>query len=397
MRESLYTLKRVQDAVVTGKSVLVRVDYNVPLKEGQVADDTRIRASLPTLKNLIERGAKLVLLSHLGRPEGKVVAELRLDRVAERLKVLLERPVYKLDDCIGEEVSKRIQQGKAKDVFLLENVRFYPEETENDADFARHLAGLADLFVNEAFATIHRAHASTLGVTHFLPSYAGLLIQKEIEALSRLIDAPQRPYIAIVGGKKAESKIGVLRDLIDHVNAILIGGGVAFTFLRAEGYSIGDSLVDEALLEETTTLLKKAAEKDVSILLPKDVVAARKAEASAETSIFSVERIPPGWIGLDIGPETIRQFRGEINKAKTVVWTGPMGAFELPAFSRGTEAIAEGLAHSQAFTVIGGGETGEAVSKAGFTEGISYISTGGGACLALLRGKALPALDALCQ
>jgi phosphoglycerate kinase len=397
MEEVRCDLHRVQDASVEGKTVLIRVDYNVPLKDGCIADDARIRASLPTLTNLLERGAKLVLLSHLGRPEGRAVPELRLDRISARLEALLERPVYKLDDCIGEEISSRVKQRESGDVFLLENVRFHPEETENDPKFARQLADLADLFVNEAFATLHRAHASTLGVTDFLPSYAGLLIQKEIEALSRLIDNPTRPYIAIVGGSKAESKIGVLQDLINRVNAVLIGGGVAFTLLRAKGYSVGDSLVDESRLEEIAALFKKATEKEVSILLPKDVIAARRAEASAETAVFPAECIPPGWIGLDIGPETIRQFRTEIDKANTVVWTGPLGAFELPPFSRGTEAIAEALAHSEAFTVIGGGETGEAVAKTGFAKDISYISTGGGACLALLRGKTLPALDALCK
>ena len=397
MGKLLSTLKRVQDAVVAGKSILVRVDYNVPFKDGQIADDMRIRASLPTLTNLLERGAKLVLLSHLGRPEGKIVPELRLDRVSARLEALLERPVHKLDDCIGEEISSRVKQGGAGEVFLLENVRFHLEEAENDPEFARQLANLADLFVNEAFATLHRAHASTLGVTDFLPSYAGLLIQREIEALSRLINNPARPYIAIVGGVKVKSKIGVLQDLVNRVNAVLIGGGVAFTLLRAKGYSVGDSRVDESLLEEIAALFKKAAEKDVSILLPRDVIAAQKVEASAETTVFPAQEIPPGWIGLDIGPETIRQFRKEIDKAKTVVWIGPMGAFELPPFSRGTEAIAEALAHLEAFTVIGGGETGEAVSKTGFAKDISYISTGGGACLALLRGKTLPALDALCK
>ena len=397
MEEMLCGLQRVQDAPVEGKTILIRVDYNVPLKDGLVADDARIRASFPTLTNLLERGAKLVLLSHLGRPKGRAVPELRLDRVSTRLEALLERPVYKLDDCIGEKISERIQQGKPGDVFLLENVRFHLEETENDPKFARQLADLAELFVNEAFATLHRAHASTLGVTNFLPSYAGLLIQREIKALSHLIDNPARPYIAIVGGSKAGSKIGVLQDLINRVNAVLIGGGVAFTLLRAKGYSVGDSLVDESLLEEIAALLKKAEQKDVSILLPQDVVAAQKAEALAKTAVFSAQEIPHGWIGLDIGPETIRRFQTEIDRAKTVVWTGPMGAFELPPFSRGTEAIAEALARSEAFTVIGGGETGEAVAKTGWAKDISYISTGGGACLALLRGKTLPALEALCK
>ena len=395
MEEMLCRLRRVQDAPVEGKTVLIRVDYNVPLKDGLVADDARIRASLPTLTNLLERNAKLVLLSHLGRPDGKVVPDLRLDSVAARLEVLLERPVQKLADCIGEKIVTRVRQGKPGEVFLLENVRFHSQETENDPQFARQLANLADLFVNEAFATLHREHTSTLGVTCFLPSYAGLLIQKEVEALAHLIDHPDPPYVAIIGGNKAKSKIGALRDLLGHVDTLLVGGGIAFTFLRAHGYTVGDSLIDGALVGEINALIEEAAKKDVSILLPQDVIAAQKAEASTETALFSAQEIPPGWIGLDIGPETIHRFQTEIGSAKTVVWTGPMGAFELPPFSRGTEAIAEALARSEAFTVIGGGETGEAVAKTGWAKDISYISTGGGACLALLRGKTLPALEAL--
>jgi len=388
-------LRRVQDAPVEGKSVLVRVDYNVPLRTGTVADDSRITASLPTLHHLMERGAKLVLMSHLGDPEGKVVPELRLDPVADRLRDLLRRPVEKLTDCIGEAVSKAVGKGKPGDVFLLENVRFHPGESANDADFARSLARLGELYVNDAFAALHRAHASTEGVTRFLPSYAGMLIQKEIEALSRLTDRPERPYVAIVGGKKAESKLGALRDLLGRVDAILIGGGVAFTFLHATGHEVGASVVDESIVEEIRDVVRLAGEKKVRIVLPCDVVAARAVSASAETTTVPVDGIPAGWIGLDIGPKTVELFRREIARARTVVWTGPMGVFELEPFSQGTRAVASALAHARAFTVVGGGETGEAVFQMGEEHGISYISTGGGACLALLRGKSLPALEAL--
>jgi len=385
----------MQDAAVEGKTVLVRVDYNVPLADGDVADDARIKASLPTLNDLIDRGAKLTLLTHLGRPEGRIISELRVDPVAERLHVLLDRPVQKLDDCIGEEIKKAITKGAPGDLFLLENLRFHPEETANDAEFARSLADLGDLYVNDAFATLHRGHASTLGVTDYLPAYAGKLVQNELAALSPLIEEPARPYVAIVGGKKAKSKLGALRDLLDQVDVIMIGGGVAFTFLRAKGHSVGNSIVDESLLEEIKPLIQAAYEKNVLILLPRDVVIAEEVSATAETATCRADKIPAGWIGLDIGPKTIRTFQEQINAAKTIVWTGPMGAFELKPFSRGTLAIAEALADSEAYTVVGGGETGEAVAKLGWADRMSYVSTGGGACLALLRGKPLPALDAL--
>ena len=395
MGSLLNGLRCMQDAVVEGKSVLVRVDYNVPLADGDVADDARIKASLPTLKDLLDRRAKLTLLTHLGRPEGRIVSELRVDPVGERLQALLDRPVQKLDDCIGEEIKKAIKKGAPGDLFLLENLRFHPEETANDAKFARSLASLGDLYVNDAFATLHRAHASTLGITDYLPSYTGMLVQKELEALSRLVHEPDRPYLAIVGGKKARSKLGALRDLLDQVDAILIGGGVAFTFLRAKGYAVGDSVVDETILEEIKGLIRAAYEKDVLILLPRDVVIAEEVSATAETATCRADKIPAGWIGLDIGPEAIRTFQEQINAAKTIVWAGPMGAFELKPFSRGTLAIAEALADSDAYTVVGGGETGEAVAKPGWADRMSYVSTGGGACLALLRGKSLLALDAL--
>ncbi len=395
MTDLLKGLRRVQDAAVEGRSVLVRVDYNVPLSGGVVAEDARITASFPTLEHLLNRRAKVVLMSHLGDPEGRVVPELCLDPVAARLEALLGRPVKKLDDCVGDEVKTAIEKGVPADLFLLENVRFHAGESANDPRFAQELSQLADLYVNDAFAAIHRAHASTEGVTHFLPSYAGLLVQKEITALSRLTDRPERPYIALIGGKKAESKLGALRDLVGRVDAILIGGGVAFTFLHAKGYSVGASVVDASVENEIQEVVRLAGEKRTRIVLPTDVVIARAASATAQTRTVPVEEIPEGWSGLDIGPQTIEAFTQEINQARTIVWTGPMGAFELGPFSNGTRAIASALAGARAFTVVGGGETGEAVVAMGQAEGISYISTGGGACLAILRGKALPALEAL--
>ena len=395
MGNLLDRLRRVQDVAVDGKRVVVRVDYNVPLADGKVVDDSRIRASLPTLENILERGGKPILLTHLGRPEGRVVPALRLEPVASRLEELLGKPVRKLDTCVGDEISQAIENWEEGSVILLENVRFFPEETANEAEFARKLAGLGDIFVNDAFATLHRAHASTLGIADYLPSYAGLLVQKEIEALARLTNSPEHPYVAIIGGKKARSKLGTLRDLVDQVDAILIGGGVAFTFLRALGHNVGGSIVDESLFDEILLISQKAEEKGVSILLPSDAVIASEVSDSAESLIVPIEGIPSDGMGLDIGPETIALFLEKIATAKTVMWAGPMGAFEFSPFSAGTKEIGQAVAASDAFTVVGGGETGEAVKKLGLAEEISLISTGGGACLALLRGKALPALEAL--
>lgn len=388
-------VRRMQEAGVKGRTVLVRVDYNVPLRQGEIADDARIRASLPTLSSLLEGGAKVVLATHLGRPDGKAVPELRLDRVGERLSELLEWPVKKLDDCIGNAVADAISRGGEGDVFLLENVRFHAEEEANDEAFARALARNSDLFVNDAFATVHRDHASTLGVTEHLPSYAGLLMQRELDALSGLLDAPARPYYAIIGGKKAQSKLGALRDLTSYVDGILIGGGVAFTVLRAMGASVGDSWVDSESLDEAAAIVRAAEDRGVEIVLPVDAVLARRLDAQAETIVGAADSIPAGWAAFDIGPETVRAFRERIEGAKTLVWTGPMGAFECQPFAKGTIGIAEAVASSAAYSVIGGGETGEAVARSGFGDAVSYISTGGGACLALLQGKRLPALEAL--
>jgi phosphoglycerate kinase len=395
MGGQLTGIRRMQDADVAGKTVLVRVDYNVPLQGPQITDDERIRASIPTLEALIRREAKLVLITHLGRPEGKPVPELCLEPVAERLETLLGRPVRRLADCVGPEVALAIEDGEPGDVFLLENVRFHREETTNESAFARELASLGNLFVNDAFATLHRAHASTVGVTDHLPAYAGLLMQRELEALSRLTDDPERPYLAIVGGKKAQSKLGPLRDLLPRVDAILIGGGVAFAFLRAMEASAGPLGAEEELFEEITALVRAARERGVELELPQDAVLAREADPATETRLGDARSIPAGWRGLDIGPETVLRFQDRIRMAKTIIWTGPMGVFELEPFSAGTRGIAEAVAEADAFAVIGGGETGEVVKKLGLAERVSYVSTGGGACLAYLRGKSMPALEAL--
>lgn len=387
-------MRRVQDADVRGKRVLVRVDYNVPMDGGVIKDDGRVRASLPTLEHLLERGAAIVLVTHLGRPEGVPVPEWRLDGLAQRLQTLLGRSVRKLDDCVGDDVLRAVQASLPGDIVLLENVRFHREEEENAPAFADALAAVADVFVNDAFGTAHRAHASTVGVAQRLPAYAGLLVQQEVDSLSRLLHDPERPYVAIVGGKKASDKLGVLRDLVPRVNAILVGGGVAFTFLAALGAEVGDSRVDRELFADIQAISKLAAERGTDIVLPVDAVLAPSISAAAVV-VGDAARIPAGLSGFDIGPKTVARFAEVIAGARSIAWAGPMGAFETPAFSRGTRAVAEAVAAACAFSVIGGGETAEAVEEMGLSRRIGFISTGGGACLAYLRGKTLPALAAL--
>jgi len=372
-------LRKIQDADVEGKTVLVRVDYNVPLKGGSISDDRRIQASLPTIRWLLEHNAKVVLISHLGRPEGKVVEELRLDPVAGCLESLLGRSISKLDDCVGDAVLKAISEAENANVLLLENVRFHREEA----------------FVNDAFATMHRAHASTVGIADHLPSYAGFLVQAEIEALSPLLESPNHPYVAVVGGKKAQSKLGPLHDLAPQVDEIMIGGGVAMTFLHAMGIDVGASAVDHKVLEDVSEIRRIAMQAGTILHLPVDVVAAPELSDEIETVICPVNEIPDGWHAFDIGPETSRLFGERIVLAKTIVWTGPMGAYEIDSFSNGTRVLADSVAQSSAYSVIGGGETGEAMERFGVADRASYISTGGGACLALLRGKTMAALAAL--
>lgn len=385
---------------LSGKRVLVRVDFNVPLDDqGKITDDTRIRAALPTIKHLTNHGAKVILASHFGRPKGKVNESMRLTPVATRLSELLGQDVIKCDDCIGEAVAAAVAGMQNGQVAMLENVRFYAEEEANDPEFSKKLASVADLYVNDAFGTAHRAHASTEGVTHYLtPSVAGLLIEKELEYLQNAIEHPQRPLAAIVGGSKVSSKITVVETLLDKVDKLIIGGGMIFTFYKARGLNVGKSLVEDEFLELAKSLEAKAKEKGVTLLLPTDVVVADKFAADANTQTVSVENIPDGWMGLDIGPDSVKVFQEALADCKSVIWNGPMGVFEMEKFAAGTEAIAHtlaGLTTTGTCTIIGGGDSVAAVEKVGLADQMSHISTGGGASLELLEGKVLPGIAAL--
>ena len=383
--------KTVRDIDVKDKRVLVRVDFNVPIENGKVTDDTRIVASLPTIRDLIGRGAKVILVSHLGRPKGRD-EKLSLRPVAERLQALLGSPVAFVHDTVGPEVERVIQGMKPGDVVLLENVRFYPEEEKNDAAFAKKLASLADVYVNDAFGSAHRAHASTEGVAHYLPAVAGFLMEKELNYLGAALANPARPFVAILGGAKVSDKIKVIDNLLPKVDALLIGGGMANTFLQARGLNIGQSLVEKDKLDVARALLNKAGEK---IALPVDVVVADKFEANAQSKIVSVDQVPTDWRILDIGPKTIDAFERVLSTAKTVVWNGPLGVFEFPPFAKGTIEIARRLASLNATTIIGGGDSAAAVEQAGVADKMTHISTGGGASLEFLEGRELPGVAAL--
>ncbi|MBW4488587.1 MAG: phosphoglycerate kinase [Trichocoleus desertorum ATA4-8-CV12] len=393
------TVANLSSSDLAGKRVLVRADFNVPLDDqGNITDDTRIRAALPTIQELTSKGAKVILCSHFGRPKG-VDDSLRLTPVANRLSELLGKTVVKTDDCIGDEAAAKVGALQNGDVLLLENVRFYKEEEKNDPEFAKKLASLADLYVNDAFGTAHRAHASTEGVTHYLkPSVAGILIEKELKYLQNAIENPQRPLAAIVGGSKVSSKIGVIETLLDKVDKLFIGGGMIFTFYKARGLSVGKSLVEEDKLDLARALEAKAKEKGVELLLPTDVVVADNFAADANAQTVSIENIPDGWMGLDIGPDSIKVFQDALGQCKSVIWNGPMGVFEFDKFAQGTEAIAHTLADltkQGVTTIIGGGDSVAAVEKVGVADQMSHISTGGGASLELLEGKELPGIAAL--
>ena len=393
------TVANLSSSDLDGKRVLVRADFNVPLDDqGKITDDTRIRAALPTIQDLTSKGAKVILCSHFGRPKG-VDDSLRLTPVAQRLSELLGKTVVKTDDCIGDEAAAKVAAMQNGDVVLLENVRFHKEEEKNDPEFAKQLASLADLYVNDAFGTAHRAHASTEGVTHYLkPSVAGFLIEKELKYLQNAIENPQRPLAAIVGGSKVSSKIGVIETLLDKVDKLFIGGGMIFTFYKARGLSVGKSLVEEDKLELARALEAKAKEKGVELLLPTDVVVADNFAADANAQTVSIDNIPDGWMGLDIGPDSIKVFQDALSQCKSVIWNGPMGVFEFDKFAKGTEAIAHtlaGLTKQGVTTIIGGGDSVAAVEKVGVADQMSHISTGGGASLELLEGKELPGIAAL--
>jgi phosphoglycerate kinase len=393
------TLASLSATDLSGKRALVRVDFNVPLDEqGNITDDTRIRAALPTINDLTQKGAKVILASHFGRPKG-VDDKLRLTPVAKRLSELLGKEVIKTDDCIGDDVSAKVGAMQNGQVLLLENVRFYKEEESNDSEFAKKLAANADIYVNDAFGTAHRAHASTEGVTHYLtPSIAGYLIEKELQYLQNAIENPQRPLAAIIGGSKVSSKIGVIETLLDKCDKLIIGGGMVFTFYKARGLNVGKSLVEDDKLELAKSLEAKAKEKGVTLLLPTDVVVADAFSADANTQTVSVENIPDGWMGLDIGPDSVKVFQEALADCKSVIWNGPMGVFEIDKFAVGTFAIAHTLAEigkTGATTIIGGGDSVAAVEKVGLADQMSHISTGGGASLELLEGKILPGIAAL--
>ncbi|MBC7241532.1 MAG: phosphoglycerate kinase [Anaerolineae bacterium] len=384
--------KTVRDIDVAGKRVLVRVDFNVPLEKGQVTDDTRIRAALPTIRYLIDRGARVILMSHLGRPKGGPSDDLRLEPVARRLSELLGQEVHYVRDCIGPEVEAAVQALGEGEVLLLENLRFHPEEEKNDPAFAAQLAKLGDVYVNDAFGAAHRAHASTVGIAQYLPAVAGFLMEKELTFLGKALESPERPFITILGGAKISDKIGVIRNLLSRVDRLLIGGGMANTFLKAMGYEMGDSLVEMESLDIARELLQAAGDK---LRLPVDVVIADRFDNDAERRVVKVDAVPAGWRVLDIGPETVAAFRAELANARTVVWNGPMGVFEFPNFAAGTFAIAETLASLPATTIVGGGDSVAAVQKAGVAYQITHISTGGGASLEFLEGKTLPGVAAL--
>jgi len=391
-------IKDLNKNQLEGKKVLVRVDFNVPLNEElEITDDTRIEAALSTIKYLISNQAKVILMSHLGRPKGKVIEKLRLNPVAQRLGELLGQKVKKLNDCIGEEVEKVVLNMQKGEVILLENLRFYSEEEKNNPKFAKSLAKSADIFVNDAFGTAHRAHASTVGVARILPSYAGFLMAREIEVLSNLIENPVRPFVVVLGGAKISGKIEIVQNLLNIADKILISGGMSYTCLAALGYEVGNSLLEEYDLEVVKKMLKEAEEKGGKILLPVDLLITKEVSEKIEGKLFEIDNIPKDGIGVDLGEKSLIEFEKEIKKAKTVFWNGPVGVFEIEKYAKGTNRIAKILADMQGkvVTIIGGGDSIAAIDKIGLTEKMTHISTGGGASLEFLGGKKLPGIEIL--
>lgn len=387
--------KTIADLNVQGQRVLMRVDFNVPMQDGVITDDKRIRAALPSIKHLLEQGGKVILMSHFGRPKGKPEDAFRLDPIAKRLSELLGQSVQKADDCIGPEVTTLANSLKPGEVLLLENVRFYAEEEKNDPQFAKALAALGDVYVNDAFGTAHRAHASTAGVAEYLPAVSGFLMEKELEFLGRAVEEPKRPFVAILGGAKVKDKIAVIEALLNKVDTLIIGGGMAYTFFKAQGYEIGKSLLDAERLEFCQEIMAKAKEKGVNVLLPIDIVVGKEFAADTEHKVVPVTGIPADWEGLDIGPESTKLFSEAVKNAGTVIWNGPMGVFEFEAFAHGTRGVAQALAASSAVTVIGGGDSAAAVEQMGLADDMTHVSTGGGASLEFLEGKMLPGVAAL--
>jgi phosphoglycerate kinase len=392
----VFDKKTVKDVDVRGKRVLVRVDFNVPLTDGLVTDDTRVRAALPTLRYLVDHGARVIVMSHLGRPDGAPDPQYSLRPVRRVLQRLLGRNVVFVDDIVGPEAHEAVDRMVDGEIIMLENVRFDPGEKADDPEFAKKLASLADIYVNDAFGAAHRAHASTEGVAHCLPAYAGLLLTREVETLTSMLAHPERPFVAILGGSKVSDKFGVITRLLDCVDTLIIGGGMCFTLLVAKGISVGDSLVEQEWVEPAKGMLAKAIDKGVEIMLPVDFVIADAIEPDAETRIVSREEIPAGAMGLDIGPTTVELFKGEISQARTIFWNGPMGVFEMAPFENGTRQVAMAVArNNRAVSVVGGGDSVAALKKFDLEERVTFVSTGGGASMKLLEGSELPGIAAL--
>jgi len=389
--------KTIRDIEIQDKQVLVRVDFNVPRDKstGAITDDSRIKAAIPTIGYLIERGARVILCSHLGRPKGRVSEELRLVPVGERLSQLLGKPVQCAPDCIGPEVEKTASELVSDEVLLLENLRFHPEEEANDPEFAKSLARLAEVFVNDAFGTAHRAHASTAGVADYLPAVAGFLMEKELEFLGKALADPPRPFAMVIGGAKVGDKIGLLENILEKVNSLIIGGGMANTFLKAQGHDVGRSKVEDDQLDFARGLPEKAAKKGVHLLLPADAVVAQEFNAGSVHKTVSLDEVPADWLIMDIGPESIRNFSAELKGCQTIIWNGPMGVFEFPAFAQGTRSLAALIAELDAMTIIGGGDTAAAIDEMDLSSRMTHVSTGGGASLEFLEGKSLPGVAAL--
>lgn len=392
-----YDKKSVLDADVKGKKVLLRCDFNVPLDKvsGEITSDKRIVAALPTIKYLLDNGAAVIACSHLGKPKGQVKPELNLSPVAKRLSELLDKEVYFAADTIGEDAKAKAAVLKAGEIMLLQNLRYDIREEKNDPEFAKELASLADVYVSDAFGTVHRAHASTAGVAAYLPAYAGLLVEKELSVMGKALNDPARPFVAVLGGAKVSDKIGVINNLLDKADTVIIGGGMAYTFIKAMGHGIGKSLLEADKLDYAKEMIEKAKAKGVKLLLPVDTAVGSEFAADCERKVVSVDAIPDDWMGLDIGPETVKLFSEAIANAATVVWNGPMGVFEFAAFAQGTEAMADALAKSGAITIVGGGDSAAAVEKLGYADKMTHISTGGGASLEFLEGLELPGVACL--
>jgi phosphoglycerate kinase len=389
--------KTVEDMEVKGKRVLLRVDFNVPLNinTGAISDDSRIRASLPTIKYLVDHKAKIILCSHLGRPDGKVVESLRMAPIAQRLSQLMGLPVLTAFDCIGQEVESKVRTLKEGDILVLENLRFHPEEEADDADFAQKLARLSDIYVNDAFGTAHRAHASTVGVAKYLPAVAGLLMKKELKVMEKLLHDPERPSACLIGGAKVSDKIELLQNMLKKVDMLLVGGGMAATFLKTQGYEVGHSLIEDDKLDLAKKLLQEAKEWNVPFLLPIDAVVAEEIKTGVPTRVVLITNIPSGSHIVDIGPQSIRLFCSELAKCRTIMWNGPMGIYEIPQFAKGTKSIAVFLSTLDATTIIGGGSSAEIVQEMGLTDKMTHVSTGGGASLRFLEGVPLPGVKVL--